>query len=173
MTPPHSWVVRPATVADADDIGRIHVRVWRADYADLVPAAVLARMDAGRSADHWRRTLAAPGADETVRVAVTDDAQDDPRLVGYALGGPPRDPDAPEPRELQVINLLPEARGTGVADELVRQVLGDRAAYLWVLQGNARAMAFYGRSGFVDDGGRTTHAASGLTEIRMVRPGPA
>ena len=43
-----------------------------------------------------------------------------------------------------------EHRGTGVADLLVQETLGDVPAYLWVLTGNARAQAFYRRLGFVD-----------------------
>ena len=53
---------------------------------------------------------------------------------------------------------------------LLDRTLGDRAAYLWVIEGNERAQAFYRKRGFVDDGGRTIDEPSGATEIRMVRP---
>ena len=42
-------------------------------------------------------------------------------------------------------------------------------ATLWVVEGNARARAFYARRGFVDEGGRDVHPATGTPEIRMVR----
>ncbi len=72
--------------------------------------------------------------------------------------------------ELYAINLLPRAQGTGLADELLDRSLGDRAAYLWVIEGNERAQAFYRKHGFADDGGRTVDEPSGAPEIRMVRP---
>ncbi len=53
----------------------------------------------------------------------------------------------------------------------MEQAIGDRAAYLWVLDGNARATAFYRRHGFADDGGRKPEPGTGLTEIRMTRAG--
>ena len=38
-----------------------------------------------------------------------------------------------------------------------------------MIEGNERAMAFYRRRGFTDDGGRDIDKESGATEIRMVR----
>jgi ribosomal protein S18 acetylase RimI-like enzyme len=45
--------------------------------------------------------------------------------------------------------------------------IGDRPAYLWVLEGNDRAVAFYRRHGFTEDGGRKLEPDTGLVEIRM------
>ena len=60
-------------------------------------------------------------------------------------------------------------RGTGLADGLLTQLVGDRDATLWVVEGNARARRFYTRLGFVVEGARTEHDATGTPEIRMVR----
>ena len=62
--------------------------------------------------------------------------------------------------------------GTGLADALLEATIGDRAAYLWVIEGNERAMAYYRKRGFADDGGRDVDQESGATEIRMVRSQP-
>ena len=91
-------------------------------------------------------------------------------IAGFSIAGPPRIDDPPAAWELYAINLLPRAQGTGLADELLDRSLGDRAAYLWVIGGNARAQAFYRKHGFADDGGRTIDEPSGAPEIRMVRP---
>lgn len=89
--------------------------------------------------------------------------------VGLCSGGLTRDERAPTGWELYSVNLLERARGTGLADELLRAVVGDRDASLWVLPGNARARAFYRRHGFLEDGSARTHEDSGAEEIRMVR----
>ncbi len=93
----------------------------------------------------------------------------DGRLGGFGSAGPSRDEDAPTEWELYAVNLVPQARGTGVADRLLDELVGDRAATLWVVEGNARARAFYARRGFVDEGGRDAHPATGTPEVRLVR----
>ncbi len=47
--------------------------------------------------------------------------------------------------------------------------LGDAAAYLWVARGNERAIRFYRRHDFAEDGTESTDQHDGITEIRMVR----
>ena len=60
---------------------------------------------------------------------------------------------------------------SGIAQALVARVLGDRPAFLWVLEANPRAIAFYKKLGFVPDGSRQFLTLDGksLPEIRMVR----
>jgi ribosomal protein S18 acetylase RimI-like enzyme len=91
-------------------------------------------------------------------------------IVGFSTAGPPRLDDAPADLELYAINLLPRAHGTGVADDLLEATIGDRATFLWVIEGNERAISYYRKRGFADDGGRTVDQDSGANEIRMVRP---
>ena len=121
------YAVRPAAVADAPVLGRIHVQIWRETYGDLLPPENLAALDAGRSAAWWRQRLSAPAPVATALV------------------------------------------GTGLAARLLQEALGERAAYLWVLEGNERAVAFYRRHGFAFDGGRQPYESTGATELRMVR----
>lgn len=88
--------------------------------------------------------------------------------VGFISTGEPRDEAPPLDWQLWALNVLPEHQGTGVAHRLVDQGLGDRAAYLWVAEGNDRALAFYRRRGFVADGA-SSERSDGMTELRMVR----
>ena len=83
----------------------------------------------------------------------------DEAVVGFGVSGPGRDADAPVAEELHALNLVDRARGTGLADRLVEELLEGRAAYLWVLAGNGRARAFYRRHGFRR--GRRAHRARG------------
>ncbi|EWT02271.1 enoyl-CoA hydratase [Intrasporangium oryzae NRRL B-24470] len=164
-----TWTIAPLTLADCDELGRVHVRVRREAYAGIMPADHLAGLSANRSADHWR-TVAAGAADGSTAASTTLVARDAAgRVVGFASAGPSCDDDAPTQWELYVVNLLADVHGTGLADELLGRVLGDRDATLWVVEENARARAFYARHGFVLEGARSQHDATGAAEVRMVR----
>lgn len=159
------FTITPLAAADADELGRVHVEIWREAYAGLVPAEHLAGLDPAARAQMWRTAASQPG--EVVNVVARDEAG----IAGFASAGPCRDDDRPAEWELWAVYLLARARGSGVADELVERVLGDRDACLWVFEANARARAFYTRHGFVPDGARSTYGRTGTPELRMVRRG--
>jgi ribosomal protein S18 acetylase RimI-like enzyme len=158
-----AWTIARPTADDLDEMGRVHVAVWREAYAGLLPDAYLAGLDPTFGPRRWRRRLA---ASSEVGWWL---ARDDEGIVGMATSGPPRDEDAPTPFELYAINVLRRAHGTGLADDLMARAIGDRPAYLWVLDGNDRAIAFYRRHGFVDEGGRKPEPGTGVVELRMAR----
>jgi ribosomal protein S18 acetylase RimI-like enzyme len=158
------WIIEKPTVDDADELGRIHVEIWRQAYAGLMDAGYLDGLDEAAFAEKWRSRIADPRPGDLRRLA-----RDGLGIVGFAGAGPPRMDDAPADLELYAINLLQRAHGTGVADELLAATIGDRAAYLWVVEGNERAIAYYRKHSFTDDGGRDIDKESGATEIRMVR----
>jgi ribosomal protein S18 acetylase RimI-like enzyme len=155
-------IARP-TLQDLDEMGRVHVQVWREAYAGLLPDAYLAGLDPTFGPRLWRERF---GSSPDVSWWL---ARDEEGIVGLTTSGPGRDDDKPVPLELYAINVLRRAHGTGVADDLMAHVIGDRAAYLWVLDGNERAQAFYRRHGFVDDGGRKPEPETGVVEVRMLR----
>lgn len=158
------WTISRPTLEDAEEAGAVHTRVWQEAYAGLMPADHLAALDPVVAGRRRRQRILDPvaGVQEWI-------ARDELGIVGLAASGPPRDADAPVPLELYAINLLRRARGTGLADELLARAVGDRPAYLWVLDGNARAIAFYRRHGFADEGGRKPEPDTGLVEVRMAR----
>lgn len=160
-----AWTIEEPTVADADELGRVHVAIWQQAYAGLMPPEYLDGLDADEFATSWRERLEDPFPG-TLRLVVRDDEG----IIGFSTAGPPRIDDAPADLELYAINLLPRAHGTGVADDLLEATIGDRAAYLWVIEGNERAISYYRKRGFADDGGRAVDKESGANEIRMVRP---
>ena len=157
------WTLARPTLADLDELGRVHVQVWREAYAGLMPDDYLARLDPSAGPRRWRERF---GSSPEVSWWL---ARDDEGIAGMATSGPARDDDAPLPLELYAINVLRRAHGTGLADDLMAQVVDDRPAYLWVLEGNDRAIAFYRRHGFTDDGGRKPDPDTGMAEIRMAR----
>jgi ribosomal protein S18 acetylase RimI-like enzyme len=158
-----SWTIARPTPDDLDEMGRVHVQVWREAYAGLLPDDYLAGLDPTFGPTRWRERF---GSSSEVSWWI---ARDEEGIVGMTTSGPPRDEDAPAPLELYAINVLRRGHGTGLADELMAHVIGDRPAYLWVLDGNARALAFYRRHGFADDGGRKPDLDTGVVEIRMAR----
>ena len=157
------WTVARPTVDDLAEMGRVHVQVWQEAYAGLLPADYLAGLDPTVGPARWRQRIEQPS-----EIAWWI-ARDEEGIVGMVTSGPPRDDDPPAPLELYAINVLRRAHGTGLADELMARAVGDRSAYLWVLEGNDRAIAFYRRHGFADEGGRKPEPGTGVAEIRMAR----
>ncbi|MFC7596753.1 GNAT family N-acetyltransferase [Terrabacter sp. GCM10028922] len=162
------WQLRPLAPADCDELGRVHMAVWREAYAGLMPADHLAGLSDERCAATWRERVARQEGHQARTLVVVDPKG---RIAGFASAGPSRDADAPTEWELYAVNLLPHARGTGVADRLIDELVGDLDATLWVAEGNARARSFYVRRGFADEGGRSAHEPTGVSEMRMVRRG--
>ncbi len=159
------WRIAPITPDDADELGAVHVEVWRQTYAGIMPADFLAGLDPQSRADRWRAIASSPREGSQTLVARGDDG----RLLGFVSVGPSRDDDPPTDTELYVINLLSEAHGTGLGQSLLDEALGDEDATLWVAEDNSRARAFYVRNGFVPEGARSRHEATGAPEIRMIR----
>ncbi|HEX7351828.1 GNAT family N-acetyltransferase [Brachybacterium sp.] len=90
--------------------------------------------------------------------------------AGFLTVGPSRDEEAPRPLELQALNVDSAFHGTGLAQALMRDLLQERPAYLWVVEENPRARRFYEKEGFRADGGLKVDADLGdLREIRMTR----
>lgn len=158
-------LIRPTTVEDAEALTDLHLDAWEEAYTGLIPADVLAARRADRDVrvERWREIVA--GGENLQRVAVDERG----RLLGFATVGAGRD--EPEPglpqRELMALYVRAEVYGAGVGHALLAAALGPDPAYLWVLDGNDRAIRFYQRQGFAFDG-RTKTEPVGV-EHRMVR----
>ena len=145
-------IVRHAVAADVDAMAAIRVDSWRATYAGLVPASILARMDVGRNATFFARRVAETGPAWTLVAVVGDE------VVGYALGGPAHDEDAVGFGEVEAIYVSPKSVGTGVGSLLMEaaltrfRVAGCAAVVLWALTDNAPARRFYEHLGYLPDG---------------------
>lgn len=157
--------MRPLTVDDADAAGEVHVQVWREAYVHDFSKEYLAALDSQASARRYRLRAEVEDPEALCFVAVDELGE----IVGMAAAGATRDEDAPTAWELYSINTLRRVHGSGVADDLLAAVVGQRDASLWVLTTNARAQRFYRRHGFSADGARKPHPPTGAEEIRMVR----
>jgi GNAT superfamily N-acetyltransferase len=145
-------VVRAASEADAEAIGRIQVETWREAYEGLLPEATIAAFDIAGRQRMWREGLArTPRAGSATFVATADD-----EIVGFATVGASSSEEGSG--ELYAIYVHPTAWGTGAgralierAEESLRSV-GFERAMLWVLNGNERAERFYRAAGWEHDG---------------------
>ncbi|WP_253863462.1 GNAT family N-acetyltransferase [Prauserella halophila] len=157
--------IRPTALEDADALTDLHLDVWDEAYTGLIAADILADRRTNREArvENWRRILA--GCTRT-ELAAEDDTG---RLIGFTSVGPGRDEPAPDlpKREVMALYVRAECYGTGVGHALLNAAIGDDPAYLWVLDGNRRAIDFYERQGFHFDGTNKTEPVG--VERRMVR----
>ena len=161
------FTLRPATVDDAEAMTIMHVQSWRESYGHLLPPEFFAKQEAALP-DRIERYRASIAAGHPRMLAHDPDGE----LVGIAASGPGRDEDSPCDVELFMLYTLQRIQGRGVGQALLDALLGDGPAYLWVLDDNPRAQAFYRRNGFVPDGKRQLCDPSwySLPEHRMVRP---
>jgi GNAT superfamily N-acetyltransferase len=155
----------PPRVEDAEALTDLHLDVWEEAYADLVPASLLAERRAGRAqrVERWRGIIAS-GSSDTLLAWSTEG-----RLLGFVSTGGGRDSpdDGLPPLELMALYVRAEVYGDGLGHALCEAAIGSSPAYLWVLEGNERAITFYERQGFRFDGA-TKSEDVGL-ERRMVR----
>lgn len=167
-------LVRRARVADADAIGRLHVRAWQAAYRGQMPDAYLDGLSAEDRAAGWASGLSRPRDRDPVLVA-----EEDGVVVGFAAVAASSDADSVG--ELHAINVDPDHWGHGVGraliDEATRELaqLGFGRAVLWVLPANSRARRFYEAAGWKSDGVERTADVLGVTapETRYSRDIPS
>jgi GNAT superfamily N-acetyltransferase len=119
------------------DIARVHVGSWQETYEGIVDPEFLAAMSVNARLEHWSRMLE-EGPPPWVHVAV------DPlgRLIGFASGGPSRQPYPGFSGELYAIYIRKEAQRMGMGRRLVERVAQDMklggvgSMLVWVLEQN-------------------------------------
>jgi GNAT superfamily N-acetyltransferase len=139
--------------ADTEAVGRMHVRVWQATYADVMPASYLAAIDPVARAEYWRVTIARRLPLHAQLVAAIDGEP-----VGFAAVGMAHH-DQKRRGEVYAINVDPDWIGRGVGQPLfsgavaaLRGMGFTADLVLWVVRENARARHFYERNGWRADG---------------------
>jgi len=183
---PRPWTLRTATAADVHDIAVFQAETWREAYRDVVDPAYLAAVGVPERVASWGLRIASPArhvvlarVPDAASGTSDDDARDAPGadargevagVVSWAHGDLRHDPFDLDLVELTTLYVGAAHRGSGLADALLREALGDGAAYLWAFERNARALAFYARHGFVADGTRKLDVPTGAWERRLVRP---
>ncbi|MGZ0146584.1 N-acetyltransferase family protein [Kribbella sp. WER1] len=163
--------VRLALPAEANEIGEIQVAAWRASYAGLLPAEVLADLNPAQFAAQWRAALLAPGeARNRVLVALADRTP-----VGFAAITPSDDPDADQQHDALVAELAvsPEATRAGHGSRLLNAVVdtaradGFSRVTAWVNTTDDVLRAFYTEAGWAPDGAHRELDLYGDESVRI------
>ena len=148
--------VRHATPADADTLGAIGERAWRATYPGIVPDSVLDEWIEGAPAS-WHQAFENRAPDSPWRAWL---AERDGSIVGYATTTPAKSEWLPPPGgagEITNLYLDPAAIGTGVGRLLYEHAVADLRErgfdplVVWAFRDNLRAIGFYERMGLTID----------------------
>jgi ribosomal protein S18 acetylase RimI-like enzyme len=134
--------IRPATIADADTIAALHVASWRSAYRGILSERTLGPALDGERQRHWRGKLATMTPRDTVLIAgdvgfIAVWGKGDPGFGAY----------------IDNLHIHPERRSGGLGRRLLGEAMrrvagsGETGAYLWVFDGNTRAIDFYRRLG--------------------------
>jgi GNAT superfamily N-acetyltransferase len=145
-------------------LARVNVVSWQAAYPGLIDQTFLDSLDVAGRTQSWQRIL----HQSQGQVLVADEGG---VVVGFCAVGPSIEDDW---GEVFAIYLHPEQWGHGVGRDLL--AAGEQAlaragfwqALLWVLEGNARARAFYERQGW-ERGKPIRIEAIGGVEVTEVR----
>jgi GNAT superfamily N-acetyltransferase len=156
-------MIRAAGLSDVASAAACHLACWQEAYTDLVQPDRLAALtgDVAAKCEMWRRVVS-QGNPPLVAVHGTE-------VVGFIGAGPETEAGVAADFQLHVLNVRRSYWGTGLAQRLYDEAVGDRDAFLWVMRDNARARAFYARNGFLPDGATKIDPEFGVQIIRMVR----
>jgi GNAT superfamily N-acetyltransferase len=166
---------RVAWADDAPAIAAVQVRAWRSSYAGLLPADVLAGLDAEQIAATWRTALSTP-PDARNRVLV---ALERSTVTGFAVTGPAIDPDLDPVADGELADLTvdPDRRGEGHGSRLMQAgadtLRADRfhRAVAWLAAVDDDQRRFFTAAGWAPDGGARTLdlTGDGSVTVKQVR----
>lgn len=137
--------IREASLADAADIARVHVKSWQSAYKGIVPDNILDSLSYEQREQYWGKIFRGMLHQEFVYVAENETRQ----IVGFASGGPSLAGNASQYQgELFTIYILDNYQRQGLGRRLFFQVVKGLLALqlnsmlIWVLADNP-ACRFY------------------------------
>lgn len=153
---------------DALAVSRVYEESWRFAYRDIIPQAYLDGIPVGK----W---CAAQLEENGMRTLVMLEGDE---YIGVSRYGPSRFPDFPGWGEVVSLYLRLPWIGKGYGRALLEAASRELAAmgfdrvFLWVLEENRRARAFYERAGFSPSGRWLDNEIGGkpLRELAYCRP---
>lgn len=163
----------PATAGDEIGIAQAHVNAWQTAYRGIVADNFLDELDVADRAKRWAAILQDPACTLLV-------AKDDDRLLGFVSFGKSREKGSgAADGEIWTMYVNPTHWRNGVGKALMGRALsalekqGFANVWVWVLQDNLQAIAFYSSCGFVlePDSRRLFNLGEQeLGEVALLRP---
>jgi len=158
-------VIRPASVADAGAIARVHVESWQTTYAGKLPQSYIDQLTVERRTAYWTSSLQREGNVRGTFVACDEWGN----VVGFIGCGPIRAAIGSYDGEIYVVYILESTQRLGYGRALLSAAathltaLGLESMMLWVLRENDNARGFYAAMGGLDLGAERTEVLHGLT----------
>ena len=157
--------IRTMTMNDLAAVSRLLGQSWRRTYSPIMGAENTARLSDEK---HSQEKLAEELEDDDKMSFVVE--RTDGSIAGYAMAA------MDEKRDVMLdrLHVEPEEFGTGLAVDLLHAVLAAHAGIpsiaLEVIEGNDRAIAFYGKHGFeVVERRPAAHGVGGHASLIMRR----
>jgi ribosomal protein S18 acetylase RimI-like enzyme len=142
-----TYHLRPAHAGDAEAIAALHTDSWQRTYRGMMPDAFLDGPALGDRRRVWQDRL---GAHDPARLVVVADAGQ--RIVGFICVFARQD--AGWGAYIDNLHVVHDWKGRGVGRALMRragewvcQTQPGASVYLWVMEANVPARAFYDRLG--------------------------
>lgn len=161
---PDRLPLRPGGPVDAAALAVVQRRAWRARYRGLLPDPFLDDLDFSYLGPAWAERATATSYRGRRRLIVAGRPGEVHAVVETCPAGPTPDSagdaDQDGPGQVRSLYVDPSVAGRGLGSVLLRAAVdalvadGFAEAVLWVVEGNARARAFYERWGWRPDGGR-------------------
>jgi ribosomal protein S18 acetylase RimI-like enzyme len=141
-------LLRPAEPDDALSVARLHTQSWQAAYCDFLPTTYLLEKVPAEHASHWENYMARP-TDARGLVML---AEHEGMPVGFVSAE--NVDDSPHGTLLDCLHVLAAYQGFGAGKLMIDAVRmwtreqNQDLMHLYVLEDNARAIAFYERNGW-------------------------
>ncbi|MDA1477311.1 GNAT family N-acetyltransferase [Bacillus changyiensis] len=141
-------LIRKAKASDADSIANVHVESWKTTYQGVLPDDTLSRLSVKNQAELWRTSLSDSQHEDIVYVAEETDG----KMIGFASGGPNRDPLSKYKGEVSALYLLLQYQRKGIGSQLMKAIVEElvkkniKSLMVWVLAGNP-SINFYKKLG--------------------------
>ena len=147
---------------DAAEIARVHLAAWESAYRCLLPDELIDSRDMSQQIEKWERSLrlllelADPTTDIPEEAILREGyvSEIEQKIVALTFVGNGRDDRHSNQGEIQSIYVHPDYFRQGIGEVLLQfgedrlVANGHKDAYLWVLESNARAKAFYKAKGW-------------------------
>lgn len=164
-------IIRPATIEDAPEIGKLHASVWKTAYRGQLPDEYLDDINIEARQKAWTQILSEAGSKTVTLVA-----EEGGEIIGMCNIGPARDDDTGDGiGEIRAIYVYSDSQNKGVGSNLMREGFkllkenGFNSAIVWVLRTNINSIEFYKAKGFAVDGKekKVEHKGVIFDEIRL------